>query len=227
MTSVSASNSPQTLSVAYIVGAARNLVVNPASVAFSTSLQRGPPAERRVDVTSGSGGALTGLAVGSIEHGSGPTGWLSATLSGGSTPAVLTLTPTSTLGGGSFTARVSVTSDNALNSPQFVTVDYSVGAPRIQVSAHAGAFAAREGGALPPAKTIAISNAGTGTLYIALESVDYSGSDRAGWLDVTLSSATAPATLTLRPNSTTLPAGTYHASSTSRPQTMRREPPLA
>ena len=63
------------------------------------------------------------------------------------------------------------------------------------------------GGASPAAKTVSVTNGGSGTL-------DVTASDDATWLTVTPASATAPATLTVTPSITGLAAGTYTATVT-------------
>ncbi|MDB4917110.1 MAG: hypothetical protein JWM95_4754 [Gemmatimonadetes bacterium] len=84
-------------------------------------------------------------------------------------------------------------------------------APQILLSSNAAGFNTIVGGATPVAKTINISNSGTGTLSgLALGSITY-GAGATGWLSATLSASTAPASVTLNAALGTLAAGTYTA----------------
>jgi hypothetical protein len=70
-------------------------------------------------------------------------------------------------------------------------------------------FSGTEGGTNPSSQSVAITNGGTGTLSgLAIGAIQY-GSGAADWLTTTLSSTTAPATVTLTATIGTLAAGTY------------------
>jgi hypothetical protein len=86
----------------------------------------------RVAITNGGTGTLDGLSVGAIDFGTGPTGWLTASLDSSTAPTSLTLTPTAHgLLPGGYAATIPVTSSAAgvVNSPQRVSVSFVV-APR-------------------------------------------------------------------------------------------------
>jgi hypothetical protein len=86
-------------------------------------------------------------------------------------------------------------------------------APAIGISSSSAIFTAAAGGASPAAQTFAISNGGTGSLNgLATGTIVYGTGQTAGWLTASLSSTSAPATLTLTPALGTLAAGTYTAS---------------
>jgi alpha-tubulin suppressor-like RCC1 family protein len=87
------------------------------------------PPSATIAVTNAGGGALTGLTVGTIAFGAGqPTGWLAGDLSSTTAPATLTLhTTAGRIAAGTYTATVPVASSVATNSPQNVTVTFSVG----------------------------------------------------------------------------------------------------
>ena len=99
-------------------------------------------------------------------------------------------------GSGSESARASVT---------------VVRPPTLVVSPSAAAFEATVGGGLPVAQALAITNGGDRPITgLAVGTIAYAGGTTP-WLTAVGSATTAPATLTLRPNSTALPAGTYTA----------------
>lgn len=83
-----------------------------------------------VAVTNVGSGTLSGLTVGTVSYGaSQPTGWLSGSLDATTAPATLTLTATKgTLAAGTYTATVPVQSGVAGNSPQAVSVTFTVAA---------------------------------------------------------------------------------------------------
>src|SRR5439155_3562155 len=85
-----------TVSVTFVVSPpAPASDLSPTSVSFGATPGGANPAPQTVSITNGGGGTLSGLAVEPISYGTGqPTGWLSATLSGSTAPATLTLSAT-------------------------------------------------------------------------------------------------------------------------------------
>lgn len=82
--------------------------------------------------------------------------------------------------------------------------------PAIGLSPTSLSFSAVPGGSNPSAQTVAVSNAGIGTLSGLSASVSYTSGS--GWLTTaSLSATTAPATLTVQPTTGSLAAGTYTA----------------
>lgn len=123
-----ASNSPQTVSATFDVAAPPSaIVLSSSSISFSGTALGADPAPQMVSVTNGGGGGITGLSA-SVTYAAGqPTGWLAASLSSTMAPSTLTLTATTgALLVGTYTATVSVTSPVVSNSPQTVTVTFSV-----------------------------------------------------------------------------------------------------
>jgi hypothetical protein len=101
--------------------------LSPSSVVFVAAAGGSPPAAQPVAVTNAGGQTLSGIALGTVSYGSGATGWLTASLSGAAAPATLTLQPSLVpSAAGSYTASVPVTASGATNSPQTVTVTYTV-----------------------------------------------------------------------------------------------------
>jgi hypothetical protein len=85
-------------------------------------------------------------------------------------------------------------------------------APTIALAPGTQTFSVTAGAASPAAKSVAISNSGSGTLSgLAAGTIAYGSGQMAGWLAVSLSATTSPATLTLTPTTGTLVAGTYTA----------------
>lgn len=104
-----------------------NIVLNPAAMAFADTMGTPNPASGTVSVTAAGDTALHGLTVGSVTYSGAGIGWLTATLSGTSAPATLTLTPSKTgLAAGTYTASVPLTAPSAANSPQRVQVTFNV-----------------------------------------------------------------------------------------------------
>ena len=83
--------------------------------------------------------------------------------------------------------------------------------PAIGLSATTASFADTVGGGAPADQTINVTNSGAGTLSgLAVGTISY-GAGGTGWLNASLNSATAPATLTLHVNPASLGAGHYTA----------------
>ncbi|MGH7672148.1 MAG: fibronectin type III domain-containing protein [Gemmatimonadales bacterium] len=217
VTSAVAANSPQNVSVTFTVAAQPEIALDRATVIFDDVVAGGAdPGAHAVAVTNSGGGTLSGLAVGTIIYGTGePADWLAATLDQTTAPATLTLQATTgTLGAGTYTAAVPITSAVAANSPQIVTVTFTVVAPpTIALNPATVTFdAAVAGGPDPGVQTVAVTNGGGGTLGgLAVGTITYGTAQPTDWLAATLDRTTAPATLTLRATTGTLPAGTYDA----------------
>ena len=103
------------------------IALAPASVSFDGYVGFEAPASRTVSVTNSESGTLGGLGIGTVVYGSGAAGWLTATLSSPAAPTTLVLRPSRTdLPAGTYTAVVPILSADAANSPQTVTVVYTV-----------------------------------------------------------------------------------------------------
>ena len=87
------------------------------------------------------------------------------------------------------------------------------GAPTIALNPASVAFNTSAGAPLPPSRIVNVTSGGGGTLAgLSVAALAYTAGQPTGWLSApTLSSTTAPATLTLRPNTTNLPPGVYTA----------------
>ncbi len=224
VTSGVASNSPQTVSVSFVVGAGPAIALAPTTITFNGIATGASPAAQTVSVTNSSGGTLSGLATGAITYGAGATGWLSASFSTSTAPSTLTLTPNITgLAAGTYTASVPVTSGVATNSPQTVSVTFNVAAgPAIALAPATITFNGTVTLANPASQTVSVTNSSGGTLNGLLVGTITYGAGATGWLtarfpdlnadgNFTNDPATAPATLTLTASLAGLSAGTYTA----------------
>jgi hypothetical protein len=210
-----ASNSPQALTVSFTVAAPPAIALSSVSLTY-TAIQGGAnPASQFITITNSGGGTLSGLSTGTISYGPGATGWLQApTLNTTTAPATLTVQPvTGALTPGTYTATIPVQSGVASNSPQTLTVSFTVTAsPAIALSSASLTFSATQGGADLASQFITITNSGSGTLSgLSTGTITY-GPGATGWLQApTLNTTTAPATLTVQPVTGALTPGTYTA----------------
>ena len=79
----------------------------------------------QVHITNAGTGTLDGLALGAIDYGGGPTGWMSAAIDGTTAPASVTIAPSARLlSPGNYHANVPVTSTatGVTNSPTLIAV---------------------------------------------------------------------------------------------------------
>ena len=127
VTASNASNSPQTLSLSFAVDVAAIPLISLSTnlVGFGDYVGGANPASQTITVTNVGGGNFAGLALGATTYGSG-SGWLTTkSISNG----VITLgVTTGALTAASYTASFPVTDANASNSPQTVSVTFSVAA---------------------------------------------------------------------------------------------------
>lgn len=201
---------------------ARITVTKAAAIALSSSnitfsgIPAGPlPDSQTVAVTNGGEDPLTGLQVGGVTYGAGATGWLDARLTQTDAPSTLVLRPnTTTLTPGSYTATVSITSA-VTSQPQQVTVTFTLIHPAvIAFGSSTATFTAQQGAAVPNQQSIEITNTGDAPLTgLSVGSIGYSAG-AANWLTASINPTTAPALLTLQPNTTAPAAGTYTATVT-------------
>ncbi|MGH7502669.1 MAG: beta strand repeat-containing protein [Longimicrobiales bacterium] len=217
--SAAASNSPQSVTVTFTVSAAPMppaIGISPTNAAFNATEGGADPASQTISVSNTGGGSLTALAS-AVTYGPGqPTGWLSAQLGGTTAPTTLILQPaTGALTAGTYDANAAVTSSAASNSPQTVTVTFTIAAapvpPAIRLSRVDITFRTTQGGANPGNQTANVTNAGGGTLSGLATAITYGSGQPTGWLTANLSNTTAPATLTLSAQTGSLAAGSYDA----------------
>lgn len=185
--------------------------VAPAAITFAAVRGEPAPAPRVVRIDNSGTGTLAGLEA-SIVYGAGPTGWLSVTLDRSTAPATLTATVTGPgLDAGSYAAAIHITSASGASLDLPVQLRVETPAPVIVSSATAVTFSMLEGGLVPQAETIAITNGGGGGLNSLGAAVSYAAGQPTGWLSATLSPSSAPSTLTLTIVNGALPEGAYEA----------------
>jgi len=212
------SSSPQIpsleLPVRVLVGPpAPRLQVDPAEVAFQGNPGAAMLPPRSVAVTNGGSGVLQQLVV-SVDHSSGGAEWLTARLDGTATPTTLTLEAApGNLGKGTYAATVELQAPGAWNSPLLVPVRLTLDAapPRIVTAADSVEFQGEEGDGVAYPRTIQVTNGGGGNLEGLAARVIHPPGSHSGWLTAGLTTASAPATLTLVAETGLLPAGTHTA----------------
>lgn len=238
-TQVTASAGGQLGTSVITVTAASGLFLGSEIVTFSAPNAGILPANAFISVTSTDTTPVSGLTA-AITYVGQTTGWLAANVSdsafgsrvhrlppglqlgaraarrsvtaqtaGVTTPATLDIVPTTTsLADGQYSATVVVTGAGGASASLNVTYTISSGAI-ISVSPTAVVDTATQG-AGPKTKTVAITNAGTGTLSGLSVSTQY-GAGATGWVSTSLNTTTAPATLSVTVTPGALAGGTYSA----------------
>jgi uncharacterized protein (TIGR03437 family) len=186
---------PQVVNVKVVVST--TLTLSPASLNFTAFTGGSSPANQTVNVTTGVPSPVSIATAGGA--------WLSATLSGGTTPAVVTVSANlGNLVAGTYSGSVVVTSTGALNSPQTIAVTFVVSPPNAITATPASvSFAYVLGGQTPAAQSVSL----TSTQPLAISNTIANGS----WLTVSNTSGLTPSTYTLSVNPGSLAAGTYSA----------------
>lgn len=120
-----------TLLVAFTVEVpAPHIVLETDAVAFSALLNGQQPAVQTIELTNGGGGELSQLEASMTYGQSQPTGWLEVSFSSTVAPSILTLKAfPQGLEAGTYTATVSVSSPDADNNPQDISVVFNVTPP--------------------------------------------------------------------------------------------------
>ena len=180
------------------------------------------PAPSVISVTDSGTAPLTGLSVGAVTYSAGATGWLTATLSGTTAPANITVSPTpNELAAaprvGTYTASFQVSSPLASNSPRTVVVTLTVTAGPSAIidlsrAAVTDTFALSLDTNPSPSVITVTDGGGLPLTGLSLGAVTYSAG-ATGWLTATLGATTAPANITVSATPARLPVlprvGTY------------------
>lgn len=173
------------------------------------------PVTLQLDVTNAGGGTLGGLQA-SVSYPVGETtGWLTAVLGRPNAPTKLRLraTPAQDLLPGVHHATVRITSPQASNSPRLVDVAFNITGfnPLIALSPSSVSFIAIGPGD-PPSQSVAVTNAGGGTVERLTRTITYGAGQPTGWLRAGFGAKEAPTTLELRAvNTPALAPGVYTA----------------
>ncbi len=198
ITAPGAPNSPLSVPVTLTVsGAASTITVSPSSLSFAATTGGATPPTQTANVTATSATSVTVATQGGS--------WLSASLSSGTTPAVVSVAVNqSSLTAGTYTGTVVVTAANSTGSSQNISVKLVVSAPAtITASPTNLSFTYALGTTAPAAQSVNI----TSTAPITFTTSVANGS----WLTLTSSTNSTPSTLTVGVNAVNLSAGTYTA----------------
>jgi len=193
------------------------LAVSANRLEFTARQGQLPPSPQRVSIT---GGNLVPSAWNAEITTQTGGNWLAVSPPSGTTPASLQVgVNPANLIPGLYQGAVNIISPGASGSPQTIAVTLNVQStspPVLGLSQQFFNFTALQGGASPPAQSVSLTNTGGGTLSFTMQT-EISGGG--AWLEVSTSSPTAPATLTVRANSTNLAAGQYQGLITIRETT--------
>lgn len=208
---ITATSSTTAASATLTVLAPPSLSVSTPVLEFEQIVGAANPAAQTVTITNAGDLTIDNVVVGPISYGSGePSGWLSATESGATTPVTVTVQPTGAGLRGTYTATVPFFADGIANSPQHVAVTFRVRAQAdIEVSRTTVAMSGIQGATLN--ETVEVTNSGDLPLTGLTASVTYGAGQSQGWLTATLGSGSAPTTLTLVAGTSLLAPGSYSA----------------
>ena len=106
------------------------LVLTPSALTFAATQNGANPIGQTATISNNSNGLLSNLSVGNIQYGPGPIGWLQTPVLSGTTAnptAFVGIQPlTGNLAPGTYTATIPVLSSVASNSPQNVSITFTV-----------------------------------------------------------------------------------------------------
>jgi glucose/arabinose dehydrogenase len=175
------------------------LAVSPASLSFGGVAGGASPAAKTVAVSNTGGGTLSFTATDDAP-------WLTVSPGSGTAPRDLSVNVnTAGLTAGTHTATVRV---EGAGDTKLIPVTLTLTPPQppaLSVSPASLTFNVVEGGAAPPAQSLAIANTGGGTL-------SFTTSDDAAWLSASPASGTAPASVSVAVSPAGLARGTYSGS---------------
>jgi uncharacterized protein (TIGR03437 family) len=183
------------------------LSVSPGSLQFAYTTGAATPAAQSIQITNSGSGTLAWSATAST---SANAAWLSVSPSSGTAPSALTVSVSPAgLNPGTYTGAIRITGTGASNSPASIGVTLTVtqAVPSLAVTPQALTFQYTNGGAVPAAQNVTITNAGGGALAWTA-----STSNGGYWLGVSAGSGSAPATLAVSVNPVNLAAGSYTGS---------------
>ncbi len=198
------------------------LAISLREVRFFAPAGSDTPDTATVVISNNGRGSLEGLQFSEVAYQGAESGWLETATVNDTT--LLLRANAELLSTGTYAASFDALLSGASNSPRKVTVTFEVGRTQsIDVSSNTLVFGATESGSIPPPQVLSITNGGEGTLFeLEVSSIVYPPNGPQDWLDSSLASTVAPATLTLTPTSVLQP-GTYDATVTissrvARPQ---------
>jgi uncharacterized protein (TIGR03437 family) len=185
-------------SIFVVVIPTATLVAAPTTLQFAAAVGGAAPAAQSIQITNSGSGTLAWTATASDP-------WISLSAASGTAPSTLSVTVSAAgMAAGVYTGSVQIAAPSAANSPESIGVTLTVSAatPTLSVAPQSLTFQYANGGAVPGAQNVAISNTGGGTLA-------WTASTSAYWLVASAASGNAPATLSVSVNPVNLGAGTY------------------
>lgn len=177
------------------------IVLSETSFNFAAEVGQGNPPSQLLEITNGGGQTLSWTTA-------QQSAWLVLTPSSGTAPSnVVVAVNTSGLGAGTYTDTVQVSAAGATNSPQefVVTLEMTVPPPLIVLNPDSLYFQGLQDDVNPADQTFDITNGAAGT------TLNWTATETAPWLDLDMTSGTAPSTVTVSIDNTGLTAGVYTA----------------
>ena len=209
ITASGATGSPQSVKITLAVAQAgtSSLTVNPSSLTFTSLSSGGDDASeasgtQRLAVTSMTGSAVSYTTKETTQSGGS---WLILASSGGTTPGTLVVSVnTRGMASGTYHGTITITPDGTAAGPQMVPVTLTVGSPTtssLRVTPRRLSFSF-SGTTDSGSKTVHVTS-GSGAREFSV------ASSGGSWLNVSPTSATTPATLTVSVDGRGLSTGTY------------------
>ena len=165
------------------------IVATPQALTFAASQNGTNPAGQSVTITNSGGGVLSNLTLGAVQYGPGASAWIQSPVLSGTTASptatILIQLSTGSIAPGTYTATLTVVSSVAGNSPQNVSISFTVSPPppRILLTPSALIFAGQQGGGNPASQLVAVTNDGGGTLSgVVAGAINYTLGEPTGWL---------------------------------------------
>ena len=192
---VTAGSTTTPISVTLTVTAPGSVTATPSSLTYSYTIGGSTPSSQTVQVSSTNATSFTAA---------GSASWITVSPTSGTTPQNVTvgINP-SGLNAGTYNGSVNITAGSTTTTvPVTLTVTGSSSSP-ITPTPSSLSFTQVTGGSAPASQTVQLSST-TATPFTAAAG--------AGWLTVTPSSGTTPATLTVSANAAGFTAGTYQSS---------------
>jgi uncharacterized protein (TIGR03437 family) len=205
VTSPGAGNSPATITVTVTV-APGTISAPTTTLNFSQVAGGAAPQAQSVAVTGTPGALNFTVSVVTVTGGN----WLTVTPASGSTPATLSVSANgANLGAGTYNGTVTLTSTGSNGSPINIPVVLTVLQPAtLTPNPTSLSFSYTSGLAVPTSQSLVINSNTSGTPFTVTTQYSAAGS----WLVVSPTQGTAPATLSVSVQPSTLAAGTYNAS---------------
>jgi uncharacterized protein (TIGR03437 family) len=185
-------------SIAVMANPQASLSVSAPTLQFAYTIPGSAPATQSFQITNTGSGTLSWSATANQT-------WISLSASSGTAPSTLSVSISPAgLSAGTYTGSIQIAATGAANAPASVGVTLVVtqAAPSLVLGSSTLTFQFTNGGAVPGAQGVTISNAGGGTLA-------WTASSNAYWLGISASSGSAPATLSVSVNPANLAAGSY------------------